>query len=329
MRVTPSLDTICSITICDAPFVQTHPVVEFNGTNYIVVWSDMRFTGSRYWIVSSCVDTSGAVLDNGYCIGAGGQTNEYRPDIAYDGNRCFAVWYDSEEPFGVNGRFVNESGQPEGEVIKVAPTLASHNMNPSVEFAGVNYFVVWADIRTGYSDLDISGQFVSPQGQLIGPPLSVASGPSNQMYPEVAYDGNVALVIWREGETAVFGQRIFPDGSLCGSNFQISDNLPYYRFNAGLDMSASNYLVTWSESRIGETDIYGNVDVMTPIEEEAVIMSGWQGATLFCNRFVLPGETQCRVYDVCGRDVTGHTFLPGIYFIEVGVGIVQKVILIR
>ncbi|UCD19553.1 MAG: hypothetical protein JSU64_09145 [candidate division WOR-3 bacterium] len=317
------------MTICDGPFVQTHPVVEFNGTNYIVVWSDSRFTGNRYWIVASCVDTSGLVLDNGYCIGAAGQANEYRPDIAYDGDRCFAVWYSSEEPFGINGRLINESGQPEGEVIKVAPTLASHNMNPSVEFAGVNYLVVWADIRPGFSDLDISGQFVSPQGQLVGSPLLVASGSSNQMYPEVAYDGNVALVIWREGETAVFGQRIFPDGSLCGSNFQISDNLPYYRFNAGIDMSSSNCLVTWSESRTGETDIYGNVDVMTSIDEDPVPMSRWEGATLFSGRFALPGETQCKVYDVCGRDVTGDAFQPGVYFVEVGDGIVQKVILIR
>lgn len=329
MRVTPSLDTLYSVIICAEPFVQTHPVVEYNGGNYIVVWSDMRFAGGYSWIVSSCVDTSGAVLDNGYCIGAQGQTSECRPDIAYDGERCFVVWYNYDEPFGVHGRFVNENGQPEDMIIKVATTLASYNVNPSITFTGDNYLVVWADIRPGFSDLDISGQFVSPQGELIGAPLLIATGSNNQLYPEVAYDGSIALVIWREATSAIFGQRIYPDGSLCGGNFQISDTLSYYRFNSGLDMSPENYLVVWSEARTGETDIYGNVDLMTHVEESAVSVREWRGATIFSGTSAIPYAEGCRIYDVCGRDVTGQPVSCGIYFLETPDRIVQKIIRIR
>jgi len=329
VRVTPSLDTLYSVIICARPLVQTDPAVVYNGANHIVVWSDMRFTGSHYWIVSSCIDTSGAVLDTGFCIGAQELRNECRPDIAFDGDRCFVVWYNYDEPFGVHGRFVNENGQPEDEIIKVVTTLASYNVNPSITFAGGNYLVVWADKRPGFSDLDISGQFVSPQGELIGAPLLIATGSNNQLYPEVAYDGSVALVIWREATSAIFGQRVYPNGGLCGSNFRISDTLPYYRFNSGLDMSPTNYLVVWSETRVGETDIYGNVDPMTHVEESAVPVRDWRGATILSGRSAIPYAEGYRIYDVCGRDVTGQPVSCGIYFVEARDRIVQKIVRIR
>lgn len=309
--------------------MQTDPAVEFNGDTYIVVWSDMRFTGSHYWIVSSCVDTSGAVLDTGFCIGAQTQGSECRPDIAHDGERCLVVWYNNDEPYGVYGRFVNGYGQPEGNIVEVSATLASYNVNPGVAFAGGNYLVVWADKRPGFSDLDIIGQFVSPEGVLIGSPLLIATGSNNQLNPEVAYDGSLALVIWRESETAIFGQRVYPNGGLCGSAFQISDSLPYYRFNPVLHMSSSNYLVVWSETRSGELDIYGNVDLMTPIEEVAKPVCEWRGATVFSGHFDVPNTDEYRMYDVCGREVTGKMFTPGVYFIEVGNRIVQKIIKIK
>ncbi len=328
MRVTPSLDTLYSVVIHEGPYVQTDPAIVFTGADHIAVWSDMRFTGGYYWIVASRIDTSGAVLDTGFCIGAQILASECLPDIAYDGTRCFAVWYNYDEPLGVHGRFVNHNGQPEGEVIKVASTLASFSVDARVTFCGENYLVVWADQRPGFSDLDINGQFVSTQGELVGEPFVIATGEPNQMYPKVAFDGNVSLAIWREGPAAIYGQRIYPNGGLCGGNFPVSDTGLYYRYDSGIDMSSSNYLVVWTESRVGATDIYGNVDVATPVEEPFKLpMPGLE--TTFFSGSLAPLHGAHRVYDVCGREVSGQAVSTGIYFVETTDRRVRKVVILK
>lgn len=307
------------------------PAVVFNGTKHIVVWSDARFTGAYYWLVASCVSTDGVVLDTGYCIGAQQMRSELSPDIAFDSERarCFVVWYNFDPPFGVYGRLLDETGQPMDTAVTVAVTIAGFNVNPSVVFAGGQYFVVWADVRPGSSDLDIYGQFVSISGQPARARLLIATGPNNQMYPEVAYDGSALLVIWREETMAIFGQRISASGTMLGGNFPVSDTMPYYRYNAGVAASPANFLVAWSEIRDGETDIVGNVDVAALVQEQSVDRTERRGATVFRGDLVLPGAGDYGVYDVSGRGVTGRPIAGGIYFITLGDRIVQKMIKVK
>lgn len=304
------------------------PAVAFNGARYVVVWSDARFTGAYYWLVASCVSTDGVVLDTGYCIGAQQTRSELNPDIAFDGVRArsFVVWFNFDPPFGVYGRLLDENGQPADTVVTVAATLAGFNVNPSVVFTGEAFFVVWADVRPGASDLDIYGQFVSISGQPAGARLLIATGPNNQMYPEVAYDGSCLLVVWREETMAIFGQRISASGTMIGGNFPVSDSLPYYRFNAGVAASPANFLVAWSEIRDGETDIAGNVDVATAVQEQSVDRAGSCGATIFGGDLIVPGAGDYRVYDVSGREVTGRLVARGIYFVTRRDRIVQKML---
>jgi len=309
--------------------VQADPVVAYTGAKYVVAWSDSWLTGGFYWIAASCVDTAGAVIDTGDFIGSQAMRSECRPDIAFDNDRCLVTWYNDDQPFGVYGRFVDEFGLPEDTVLTIAVTLASFNVNPSIVFAGDRYLVAWADKRPGYSDLDICAQFVSTQGEMIGAPMVIATGSSNQLDPAVAYDGNLLLVTWCEDPVAIFGQRLYLDGSLLGGNFRISNDLPYYRIDPAVQASTQNFLVAWSETRDGESDIFGNIDVAAPVEEPALPPTGWPCATLFIDRFELLFEGDYRVYDVSGRDVTGLPVSRGIYFIEFGDHRVQKVIKVR
>ncbi|UCD05697.1 MAG: hypothetical protein JSV98_00205 [candidate division WOR-3 bacterium] len=329
MRVTPSCDTLYSVTICNRPSVQADPVVAYTGENYVVVWSDAWFTGAYYWIIASCVDTAGTVMDTGYCIGAEAMCSELRPDIAFDGERCLVIWFNYDEPYGVYGRFVDELGMPEDTVFTISTTLASYNVDPSVVFAGDRYLVAWADVRSGNSDLDIVAQFVSTEGELIGAPVVIATGPSNQIQPAAGYDGSVLLVTWCDDPVAIFGQELHPDGTLLGGNFRISDDMPYSRSHPAVHASAQNFLVVWSETRGGESDIFGNIDVAAPVEEDGPHPTVWQRATIFNDRLELPFDGAHRIYDVGGRDVTGLPMSSGIYFVEFGDRWLQKIIKVR
>ncbi|MCK4940791.1 hypothetical protein KAS45_01750 [candidate division WOR-3 bacterium] len=330
VRVTPDCDTISSIEICTAPYIQTNPAVVYNDGKFVVVWSDVRFSQNYYWLVASCVDTAGVVLDTGYCIGAQAAQSECYPDVASDGSRCLVVWYCYHEPFGVYGRFVDENGQPDDTIITVASVQAGYNLNPKIVFAGDRYFTVWADKRPGYSDLDIYGQSVSPEGQLIGDRINIATGSSNQMYPAVAYNGDRFLVVWREATMAVFGQWLDLNGTLIDDNFCVSDSTPYYRFDVGVGASATNFLVAWSEVHADERDIFGNTDLVTGIEKTAQVLERtWHNATIFRGSLRLCGKERYTLYDVCGRKVTGVPGTSGIYYLTSEGKIVQKLIVFR
>ena len=326
MRVTPECDTINSFTICAAPYVQSDPVVVYNGNRFVVVWSDAHYAG-YYWLAATCVDTAGVVLDTAVCIGRQTAQNETYPDIAFDGDYSLVVWYSLDEPHCVYGRYLNSNGQPADTIITVAATQASFNVDPSIAFAPDKYLIVWADTRPGYSDLDILGQLVSPDGQLIGSAICVAAGSNNQLYPEVCSDGNKFLVVWREGTMAISGQWLDLSGNLIGDNFQVSDSTSYYRFRSSISASPINYLVAWSEIRNGEADIFGNRDLNTGIEEMPLGPKPKVGSAR-----ILQGSFQCltgmhfRIYDVCGRDVTEFPLTRGIYYLEVGGRIVEKLI---
>jgi hypothetical protein len=309
--------------------VQFDPVVVFSGAGYVVAWSDAYYTG-YYWLVASYVDTTGAVLDTVRRIGAQTMRSELRPDIAFDGERCLVVWYNPDEPYGVCGRYLNSNGQPEDTIITVATTQAAFNVDPSTTFAPGKYLVVWADKRPGYSDLDILGQLVSPDGYLIGSTICIATGPTNQMYPKVCFDGNKFLAVWREGTMAIFGQWVDLSGNLFGTNFQVSDSTSYYRFRADISASPMNYLVAWSETRNDATDIFGNRDLSTGIQEMPI---GPQpritSARILQGSFQYPLGNRYRIYDVCGREVTALPLTSGIYYLEVDRRIVEKLIKIR
>ena len=169
MRVTPDMDTINSFEICAKIEIQTYPSVVFDGQNYIVVWSDNNFGGSYYYVAAARVTPGGVVLDTGACITSGVGSSEYRARIAYDGNRCLVVWPKSSGP--IYGRFINSDCQPEGDIFIIGFAPAG---GPNIAFDGSNYLVVW---YTGtYPGLELYGHLVSPQGALVGSPISIAHG---------------------------------------------------------------------------------------------------------------------------------------------------------
>ena len=311
------------------PFIQSDPAVAYCGDNYGVVWTDGRFAPNYYWLAAMGVDTAGNAIDTSVCIGAQTAANEQCPDVAFDGSRCLVVWYNYDQPFGVYGRFLDSCGMPQDTVISVATTEAGYNVNPSIAFISARYLVVWADKRPGSSDLDICGQVLSMNGTSVGEKFIIATGPTNQMYPQVCSNGTRFLVVWRDGATAICGQWFDVMGNPVGSIFQISGGSSAYRFRVGVDAEPTRYLAAWSEVHDDVTDIYGSTDEMTGCRELSAGNSVAFGATL-CGDLpdVLLGK-QYKFYDVCGRGVTSTTVSRGVYFLRMDNGVMHKIVIVK
>ena len=92
--VTPGVFTISS-----AKNSQYNPRVEFDGSNYLVVWMDDRKVLQKYEIYASRILPSGTVMDPSGILIFSGKTTSYFPKIAFDGTNYLIVWRE----FGVVG----------------------------------------------------------------------------------------------------------------------------------------------------------------------------------------------------------------------------------
>jgi hypothetical protein len=320
VRVTTELNITDSlIVICNDPIGQTEPAVTFAGSNYFVAWLDQAFDERTTYIKVARVDPQGVVLDAGVSMGIG----DCHPDIAFDGNCCMVVW--SEDFYGVKGRLINAACQPEGQIIAVAPTLGT-STSPAIEYGNTYYLVAWPDFCPA-GDLDIYGQLVSPNGQLVGEQIHIADGLQIQNYPAIDFDGTAFLVVWIEDANSVCGRYVSNDGLPLGTKFPISDNTPYERQSPSLKVGTNNVLFVWNEFH-EDFDVYGNMDVVTGVAEATT-------AVQTCGIMVLGSQLRKylagdhKLYDVQGRQVSRGPIAPGVYFLEGGQKDLTKIVVIR
>ncbi|MCX6841759.1 MAG: T9SS type A sorting domain-containing protein [candidate division WOR-3 bacterium] len=180
------------IAISAATNNEAHPSVAFDGTNYLVVWHDLR-RNVDWDIYGARVSQLGSVLDpNGIAISTATGW-QYHPSVAFDGANYLAVWGDnrSNASMDIYGARVAQSGSvldPNGIAIS---TATGHQQGPSVAFDGTNYLAVWMDQRNGGLD-EIYGCLVDPAG-LVVEEYVVSTQSGDHTLPAVACGPGTAL----------------------------------------------------------------------------------------------------------------------------------------
>jgi hypothetical protein len=306
VRVTPTLDTLNTFIICNDPGGQVDPSVTFNGENFLVVWSDPYYRRNP-GIVAALVTPQGVVIDSAIHIGDG---HDY-PDIVFDGSRSLVIWH--EDFLGVVGRFVDNSGQPEDSSFIISRITGSSTM-PRIAFGNSIYLVVYADFCSTGTDLDIFGQLVSPQGQIVGSEITIAGGTPGQSFPDVDFDGSDFFVVWQQNNNTVCGRSVSIDGLLLGDELQISQDTFYNRENAALSAGLENYLVVWGEFH-EDSDIYGNIDISIGVEEKSVQPVGHKCPAIISGPLIIDRSQNVIIYDVAGRQIDPDKLKPGVYFL--------------
>lgn len=76
--------------VCNSPGVQYAPSIGFDGTNFLITWTDGR--DSLEQIYGARVSTSGVVLDPGGFQVFRENDEQISSDIAYDGTNYLVVW---------------------------------------------------------------------------------------------------------------------------------------------------------------------------------------------------------------------------------------------
>jgi hypothetical protein len=257
-----------------SPNDQTTPVVAFNGSQYLVAWTDARnLSTSDLDIYGALVGTDAAVSPAGGFVVSTGASDEEAPATAFNGSNYLVVWQDYRNSTANGADIYGVRVSPTGAILDPSAiaisTAPADQVSPNVATDGTNYLVVWEDYRnTASSGVDIYGARVTGAGEVLDPdgiPISTAS--ADQLAPAAA-GGPVAatLVVWQDGRnlassgTDIYGSRVSSAGAVLDA-----DGLPICTVNGeqyspAAAFNATNYLVVWSDERnLGVTgvDVYG------------------------------------------------------------------------
>jgi hypothetical protein len=253
------------IQISGATDEQNRPSIDFDGTNYLVVWDDYR-SGSENDIYATFIDTSGNVLNPAGITISSAADNQYMPSVSFDGTNYLVAWYDRRDGanYDIYGTRVDQSG-----VVQDASGIAISNIDvtqvtPAVISYSGQWLTVWRDNRNG-GYADIYGSRISASGTVTDPSgILIASAAQLQEKPAVAFDGTNYLVVWQEDRGGgppfdLYGRLIAPTGNQVDVDaIPISTSAGSQQYPAVAFDNDSTYLVVWQDDRSGSgNDIYG------------------------------------------------------------------------
>jgi phosphoribosylformylglycinamidine (FGAM) synthase PurS component len=289
-RVTPGGAVLDSgFVICQAAGGQYDPVLDFGGTNFLVVWHDWRDSGDAD-IYGTLVTPQGVVIvPDGYAISHAADDQAY-PAIGFDGENFLVAWQDCYGSFppelSIYGARVTPGGtvlDPEGIAISRAP---GEQMYPALGSVGENFLVVWPDCRGG-GNSDIYGARVTPEGTVLDPQgIAISQAAGAQGFPALGSDGANFLVVWQDrrggGSSDIYGARVTPEGTVSDPDGFVIPQAARDQLTPAVDFDSENFLVVWEDHRSGiDSDIYGArvTPEGTVLDPDGIAVSeaaGWQ-----------------------------------------------------
>jgi hypothetical protein len=306
------------IPVSTAAGFQGEPAVTFDGTSYLVVWTDLRdgeadIYGARVTRNGVLIDTSGLaiVADSAWQTG---------PAAVYDGTNVLLVWEDNRDD--LSGDIYGARITPEGTVLDSSGFAISSAQNwqasPAVAVGDADVLVVWHDARAS-AFTDVYGARVSNAGEVLDPNgIGISTMDNYQWFPKVAFDDTNYLVVWvdEHGHGLIYGGRVAADGSVLDpEGFPIGGaedmSSPAVAFDGTYNA------VVWNDVRTGPADlnVYG-----TRVDGSGVVLDP-QGIAV--STAATPQERPAAAFDGTeflvvwdeasgfGRDIHGVRLTPG------------------
>jgi len=279
-----------SIAISTLPNYEYHPSTDFDGTNYLVAWSDYATT---YCVR---VNTSGTVLDTFPIVVSQDTTyDDHATSVAFDGTNYFITWHTGQfSDDEIHGARIETSGVVIDTTSILLSMAAYAGRSSSTCFDGANYFAVWEDDRDSLPShvygtrADNFGTVLNPNGIPIidGANPVVAFDGTNYLTvcsgvkavrvdtagiaidtidvssnggdnPSIIFDGTRYFVAW-EYNNDIYAVRIDTTGLVLDTTAILISNGVYYDRHPAVAFDGTNYFVVWYYGTHETTfDIYG------------------------------------------------------------------------
>lgn len=223
------------------------PLVGFNGTNYLTVWSDANNV-----INGQLIDTSGNPVGFSFPISVTLGAMTLSPQgISCDSTQCAVVWHDTSTGIGYT-----RAVSPTGTFLTSEQAVTGAVTDVSIASDGTNYLVAW-DTGT-----EIHGSIASKSGMNFNTNFVIAAKSqgacTNHNPVGVAFDGTNYLVVWNDHSDCatapasdVLAQFVDTVGTPIpsASPFKINSVNTSRAGRPSIAFDGTNYLVAWTDGR--------------------------------------------------------------------------------
>jgi hypothetical protein len=253
-------------SISNPNFTAFDPAVAFDGTNFLVVWSNVdsiEIDGARVRASDGVVlDTPPLPIDRATRGYYSAQVRGNAPSVAFDGTNYLVVWSGGRAyggPGFLNGIMAirvrpSDGTRIEADSFLVAriPGLGALNYAPSVTHAAGQSLVAWAQ-----DGQVLAARTSAATGQVLdAQPLSLGTTGAWRT-PGVAAQADGFLVVWSRPDNGLWGRRVrASDGAKLGTAdlFLGADaqGSPHVAFDG------ADYRVAWPAVRAGNTKLVTN-----------------------------------------------------------------------
>jgi hypothetical protein len=257
--------TPTDIAVSTAANTQQYPSVASNGTDYFVVWEDLRNGSTNRDIYGARVRASDGYLhdgppDTGGIAVSTAANDQEDPSVASNGTDYFVAWedYRSGSPWAdIYGTRVDSGGTVLDPAGIVFPAVFGNDPRPSVASNGTTYLVV------SNSGMGIQGARVTPAGVILDPAgiavsTQLTGNPSN---PSAASNGTDYFVAWHDWrsfiDNDIYGARVASNGTVLDptpTDIAVS-TAASSQFSPSAASNGTDYFVAWEDYRSG-TDVY-------------------------------------------------------------------------
>jgi hypothetical protein len=241
---------------------QNTPVTASSGTGFFAAWQDLR-DNNAFTTFGTTISSAGS-LGTAAPIGTG-NNRESAPSLGRAKGNYGLFWTDSRS-FGNDIRFVrfSPSGTKLDSTSLVASAATYAQLAPSASTdLGTNSLVVWSDTRGGSNKDIYAARVALDTGTVLDSGgIAVTTAANDQLVPDVASNGSVALVVWqdrRNGAFDIYGALVDANGAVTVPDIVISNAASdQVRPAVAWDPASSQFIVVWQDLRSGtQYSIYG------------------------------------------------------------------------
>jgi len=224
---------------------KVRPVVAFDGTNFLVVWSDNREPPvGRLHLYGKLVTQAGVVLDSSEFRVCPLDSDQVEPDLCFGAGSYYCVWIDCRQYFRYPyGSRISPSGQVLDSLgVFLQLQFQDHSCyNPAVASDDSAFLVAWHD--ASYDN--IYGTRVTAGGLPLDSVSIVFNDRSHYVsHPSLVFGAGNYFAVWND-DHGVNGARITRQGrNLDTLSIYINSNSIYDRPSAAF--AAGAYLAVWS-----------------------------------------------------------------------------------
>jgi hypothetical protein len=246
---------------------QIEPASTWNGTNYVVTWSNVTdIYGTR-------VDTTGAALDThlegtttvgGKIISSAAGT-QHASAVSCDAASCLVVWEDRRN-ITTNGADIYAQRTDltlalQGTEITVS-AATRNQLAPSVAGASSGFFAAWEDQRTGGASvamatpIDDTGAVLNTTGEVLNTGYNSERAPAYAASPSSGF-----LAVWADSRALgddIMAMRYSASGSALNSTASVVSNSANEQNDPSVSYDGTQYLVVWRDNRNATDDIFAS-----------------------------------------------------------------------